>query len=601
MHSVAVAPPHRPSAGASRARLWLVLLAAVGALLVLSACGTVDSTTEIAADGSGTQTLAVRISESDMDSIDGGAKTVEAVIEEHNPGLTYKGSTKDGTDTVFTMVLEFSDAKDYSAKAQKVLEAGELTKTAEVTFTPPSPPFSAGYTFTRNFSENDLTRWAVKALVDDGKIADAEESDIDDALDAGDVAVKADGEELKRGFTTQDEAAVWSNAEEVAFESVSVVTAGVEEPSEDSFTRTITYELPRETYLAAKDDFDAFFEKATPEGGELTPAGEAGTTWVIAFPAGTAEQVGTWTDTALATSDSVFTVEAAPDSEDPFSIDTNVVDSIECSVACGQYGTLSQSLEVPAGFTGDAEAAAAGGTEQISLQGGPEPQTITRSYGFTEADYVLTVNRDGGGSLEMALSIPVADEEVVTEEAILAFLGGDAERSEEDDTAIYTRTAEAKTAEEFPGALQALGLEGVEGPPQVVVYESGKKNYEVTVVMGAGGDLSEKLLGPGTWTVEGDGLRPTSLVDDQSGSASLGEDAIVVKQSHGVWMTFTAERTGISTVAIVAILAGLAVLGLLAAAGVVAFLHREKIAALLRGGSDTDVPDSSSGPAGPSL
>ena len=277
-----------------------------------------------------------------------------------------------------------------------------------------------------------------------------------------------------------------------------------------------------------------------------------------------------------------------------------MVDSIECSVACGEYGTLTQSLEVPAGFTGDAEAAAAGGTEQVSLEGGPEPQTITRSYGFTEADYDLTVNREGGGSLEMALSIPVADEEVVTEDAILEFLGGDAERTEEDGTAVYTRTAEAKTAEELPGELQALGLEGVEGPPQVEVYESGKKNYEVTVVMGVGGDLSEKILGPGTWTVEGDGLRPTSLVDDQSGSASLGEDAIVVKQSHGVWMTFTAERTGLSTVTIVLILAGLAVLGLLVAAGVVGFLHREKIAGLLRG-AETDVPDSSSGSSGPSF
>jgi hypothetical protein len=43
------------------------------------------------------------------------------------------------------------------------------------------------------------------------------------------------------------------------------------------------------------------------------------------------------------------------------------------------------------------------------------------------------------------------------------------------------------------------------------------------------------------------------------------------------------------------------VLGLLVAAGVVGFLHREKIAGLLRGGSGTDVPDSSSGPSGPSL
>ena len=408
MRSVAVAAPYRPSAGISRYRLLLVLLAGIGALLVLSACGRVDSTTAIAADGSGTQTLAVTISESDMDSIDGGAATVEAAIEEHNPGLTYEGMEKDGTDTVFTMTLEFSDAKDYAAKAQKALDAGELKTTAEVTFTPPSPPFASGFTFTRNFSEKDLTRWAVKALVDDGKIADAEESDIDSALDAGESAVTVDDDGLEKGWG-EDGADVWTNAAEASFESVDVITAGAEDPAAGSFTRTITYELPRETYLDAKDEFDAFFAEATPEGGELTPAGEAGTTWVLAFPAGTAEQVGTWTDAALATSESTFTVETAPNEEDPFSVDTRVVDSIECSVACGQYGTLSQSLEVPAGFQGDAAAAAAGGTEQISLEGGPEPQIVTRSYGFTAVDYELTVDRDGGGTFEMALSIPLAD------------------------------------------------------------------------------------------------------------------------------------------------------------------------------------------------
>ncbi|HJF49636.1 MAG TPA: hypothetical protein K8W24_07530 [Brachybacterium paraconglomeratum] len=599
MRSVAVAAPYRPSAGISRYRLLLVLLAGIGALLVLSACGRVDSTTAIAADGSGTQTLAVTISESDMDSIDGGAATVEAAIEEHNPGLTYEGMEKDGTDTVFTMTLEFSDAKDYAAKAQKALDAGELKTTAEVTFTPPSPPFASGFTFTRNFSEKDLTRWAVKALVDDGKIADAEESDIDSALDAGESAVTVDDDGLEKGWG-EDGADVWTNAAEASFESVDVITAGAEDPAAGSFTRTITYELPRETYLDAKDEFDAFFAEATPEGGELTPAGEAGTTWVLAFPAGTAEQVGTWTDAALATSESTFTVETAPNAEDPFSVDTRVVDSIECSVACGQYGTLSQSLEVPAGFQGDAAAAAAGGTEQISLEGGPEPQIVTRSYGFTAVDYELTVDRDGGGTFEMALSIPLADEEVVTQDAIGAFLGGDAERTEEEDTAVYTRTAEAESAEELSGALQKLGQEGLEGPPQVEVTESGKKTYSVTVVMGSGGEVAEKILGPGTWTIRGDGLRPTSISSDEIGSASLGEDAITVKESHGVWMTFTAERTGLGTGAIIGILVGLALLGLLVAAGVVGFLHREKIAGLLRG-AETDVPDSSSGSSGPSF
>jgi hypothetical protein len=87
------------------------------------------------------------------------------------------------------------------------------------------------------------------------------------------------------------------------------------------------------------------------------------------------------------------------------------------------------------------------------------------------------------------------------------------------------------------------------------------------------------------------------LTVDETGSASLGEESITVTESHGVWMTFSAERTGLGAGVIVGILVGLALLGLLVAAGLLAFLNRERIAGLLRG-SETDVPDSS-GPGGP--
>lgn len=586
----------------SRARLLLLLLAGVGALLVLAGCGEVDNTTEVATDGSGTQTLTVRIGESDMDRIDGGADTVEATIEEHNPGLEYQGTSKDGTDTLFTMTLEFGDAEDYAAKVQPVLEAGELGKTAEVTFTPPSPPFSSGYTLTRNFTGNDLTRWAVKALVDAGKIEDADDGDIDNALDQGEVTVTVEEAELdQKNFIGGDEAAVWSNAEAVGFDSVAVVTAGAEDPEANSYTRTLTYELARETYLDATDDFDAFFAEATPEGGELAEAGETGTTWTITFPAGTAEQVAAWTDTALATSGSAFSVEAGPDEEDPFSIDTRVVDTIECPVACGEMGTLTQALEVPVGFSGSAEDVPAdpdaAGTEEIALDGGTEPQTFTRSIVFTSAAYDLTVNRDGGGEITMALTLPAADDEIVTEENVVAFLGEGAERSSAEDEVTYTLTAEAEGAEDFSGALQRLGFEGVEGPPAVNVTELDGGRYRVSLAMGPGGDLYGKLGGPASWTIQGDGLRPTSIESDEIGNASLGEDAITADQAHGVVLTFSAERTGLGVGAIVAILAVLAVLGLLLTAAVIAFLHRGRIKAMLGGDPAPDAAAAGPAPA----
>ena len=82
----------RTSWGMSRLRLMLLMLAGAAAMLLLAACGEVDDVTEISEDGSGVQTLAVTISESDMEDIDGGAKAVESMIEAKNPGQSYEGN-----------------------------------------------------------------------------------------------------------------------------------------------------------------------------------------------------------------------------------------------------------------------------------------------------------------------------------------------------------------------------------------------------------------------------------------------------------------------------------------------------------------------------
>lgn len=552
----------------SRSRLLLLLLGVLAALAVLSACAEVEDSTTVNADGSGVQTLTVTVTEDDLESIDGGAAKIESIIKENNPGLTYEGMEKNGTDTVYTMTLEFSDAKDYAAKAQPVLEAGELTKTAEVTFVPPKPPFSRGYTMSRNFTATELTRWAAKAVVDAKVIDESKDAKVDELIDPGEVAVTVDGEELKRDVYSEDGNTVWTNAAAVNFTSVDVQTAVNE--AGDAFTRTITYELPRETYLDAKEDFDAFFEEATPEGGELTPAGDAGTTWVIAFPEGSAENVATWTDTALATEGSVFTYEVAPSNDDPFVVETRVVDSIDCVVACGQNGYPAQTLVV--------------GEEPRSLQGGPEPEVLPRTIGFTDASYDLTINRDGGGELVMTLTLSEADDAVVGEDNVIDFLGGEADRSTGDGVVTYTVTVEGKDAEEFTAALQKIGFTGTDELPVISVSDIGDGTYSVYLGIGAGEDLYQKLEGDGTWTIHGDGLRPVVIDNDEMGNASIGEESLTV-QGHGVLMSFSAERTGLSPVAIVGILMGLTFLGLLIAAGVLGFLYREKIKAMLGFGS----------------
>ena len=258
-----------PSLPLSRYRLLLVLLAALGALLLLSACAEVDDETVVESDGSGVQTLTITVPESDMEEVEGCAAKIESIIKENNPGLTYEGMEKNGTDTVYTMTLEYSDAKDDAAKAQPVLEAGELT-----------------------------------------------------------------------------------------------------------------------------------------------PAGDAGTTGVIAFPEASADEIGPWTDAALATEGSTFTYEVAPSSDDPFVVETRVVDSIDCAVACGEAGRVNQSLLLGESTSRSAEDGLVTYTVTAAGHGADELGAALQKIGFSgmEEVPVVSVSDMGNGNHSVYLEIGADDE-----------------------------------------------------------------------------------------------------------------------------------------------------------------------------------------------
>ncbi|MGP9843583.1 hypothetical protein [Brachybacterium sp. 107] len=122
--------------------------------------------------------------------------------------------------------------------------------------------------------------------------------------------------------------------------------------------------------------------------------------------------------------------------------------------------------------------------------------------------------------------------------------------------------------------------------------------YSVSLAMGLNEKLWDKAGTEATWTIRGDGLRPTAVTEDEQGGATLGEETITVEGTHGVILTFAAERTGLGIGAIVGILAVLAFLGLLLAVGIVAFLNRAKLKALFGGSAGgSSEGQAGSGPA----
>lgn len=572
----------RTGADPRRLRVLLGVLFAALAVILLSSCADTDSTTELKADGSGTHTITVLAEASDLEYIEGGVATVESAINDNNPGgITYSGSNQTSESTTFTFVIEFSGPDDYEAKAKTLLEAGGITTTPEVLFTPPTPPFSGGYTFDRNFTDVELLNWVSEALVSSGTIEDSYSAG--DVLTAGTATITAEGEELESGWGDG-----WTNAETRSFANIGVSTQGIENPEADSYTRTITYELPRETYLSASEEFDAFFEQATPEGGEFTAAGDAGTTWSITFPAGSAADVASWTDTALATTGSQLSVEAVQSEEDPFTFETRVVDSIDCAVACGDMGYVSQSFEVPAGWSGTQGANGAdAGLVPVEHPGGPEPYTFSHTVPVEAMTVDLSVNPEGGGEATVVVSLTEEADALVTQEHIEAWLGEGAARETSDGLVAYSLSVSGGTAEEFTSALQKAGFAGPETAPVIEAYEYDSRKFTVMIDLSLPERIASKAPEIVTWAVTGDGLRPTEVSDAMDEDLTLTDDSITVESTTSgyLYLVFSAEQTGLPVATIIAIVIALALLGLLITALVIGFMYRDKLRAMLGSGS----------------
>lgn len=558
--------------GTSSRRLHILLITlAMGALaLILSGCGELSTTTEVNADGSGIERFSVKINSGDMEKIPGGVGTIESVINEKNPGgFTFDGTEKDAEgNTIVKVSIAFDSPDDYAAKAKSALEASGITETPEVVFEPPKPPFTTGITFARSFGDEELVRWISQGVMDASKEEKSYEAK--EMLNEVSTKVISNGNELKTTYLESDTAMnAWSDSEKLTFDNVTVETSAFDDPSGKKFKRTIHYTLSREDYRKASEDFDKFFESAVPEGGELKTASATENVWTISFPAGSPDEIAKWTDTALASEGSEFSVSDPTPGEDPFELTTSVVSNMECTVACSE-GSLNQTINL-----GTSEADA----EMIPV--GPEPYSASRSLSLTAAKIDVQINRDGGGKLEAKYSLSEADDALITEATMTKILGGDVSRKVDDGTATYTVTISGKNSEEFVSALAKAGYGEQGEPPAITVMEdpSEHKKYLVDLDLHFPEALSEHLPENSSWTVKGDGIAPTAVLDSANGTSSMADDAITVKSDGGSYLmlSFAAERRGLDPIEIFGIAAIIGVALLVVVGIVLAIVYRNKL------------------------
>ncbi|WP_415830022.1 hypothetical protein, partial [Helcobacillus massiliensis] len=555
--------------------LMMMAIAAV-MMLVLAACGpTLNTKLTIDDKGAGSRVISLVITQSDMESIPGGAGVIDETIKANVPGeITYHGmsSGADGA-TVYNFEITFTDPADYEAKAQKVLDAGGVDKQASVTLTLPKKPFAEGARIDENFTSADLLAWAANAL--EAKLG-SDTVSASDFSGSGEVTVALPGQDE---ITDQLEPIDAGEASQHGFTAIAVKTGGI--GSGDALTRTITYTLPADSYARSPKDYDAWIDSVTPDGGkaEKSTDDNGDTQWVLTLPEGDAQAISAQTDTALNTSGTSLEVTTEPDSENPLRSTTYVTDTLTCSTICTDSGVIRAEHDVPEGWEHLTESGVDSDTGK---------STVTYSHMVLVQDFraTTTIGEVGGGEVAYAYTFSKEDDAKMGKD-IAAWVKGDSraadpKRTEDGDTVTYTMTFSG-TAEQLAGDVgEYIGADGPYGTGTIT--KSGESMFTTTsrfhTSFAAPRQLSENPPAASTWTVklpDGYEAQPGTVSSDPKGKTSAKGSSVSITTTEATSSapSVTGEAESRNWVGVIALIV-LLVFALAIVFAIIALVRRAK-------------------------
>ena len=342
-----------------RKRVACVIAAAVG-LLALSACGTVDTVMTVNPDLTGSRVMNVTITDTTKGdgtggTFNGGAAAIQQSIANHLPtGWEFSGVT-DTIDTATssssytyhtytaTFTINFSSPQDYTTKVQAALTAGNVSTPASVVMQQGDGTFHTGATLVENFTSGDLLDWVGAGLVADGVLdASAAGSTTIDSS-SGTTTVVLDGQ-----TSTQ-----YSNIHVVPDDSTAITGISVAtQIAPPTFTRTITMSLAESVYQANQAAYDAFFNKASGQGIQITATDDSNLhIWTAVITSNDTNDLVAKTDQLLGAGAAAINFTTTPNPAGGY-IDYAVDSEIDCSAVCsqGSYGnptTADDQLTVP--------------------------------------------------------------------------------------------------------------------------------------------------------------------------------------------------------------------------------------------------------------
>lgn len=161
---------------------------------VLSACGAkVNTELQLDTPTSGKRIITLvipKLDETAKAKVNGGMTAVDASIKKHLPKeFTFSGFQQSGENTVGTLTLEFDSLETYKSKIAAILREKD-SKNIDSMISVNTTGLVTGMQVKERFSSEQLLKWAINGLVEDGVIAKNDSSLL---LETGDSKITFNG------------------------------------------------------------------------------------------------------------------------------------------------------------------------------------------------------------------------------------------------------------------------------------------------------------------------------------------------------------------------------------------------------------------------
>ena len=226
--------------------LLLAGLMIAATAFILTGCGaesaSVSSVLSISSAFRGSRVITVRYPLSaDIDSIKDTIIADDPTVDVEGVTFDYKGVEEDGY--YFELRFDFNDKADYEREIGAV-----IGRTATSFLSRKNTVLTKGTRMAENFDAADIIAWMTRVTA-----AESSTKDIGFTYDVNTVTI--DSDTFKTGSTV--------NISEVEGSTVNSVSVRTSNDKEGSYDRTFVFSVPNQTYVAAKEDFEQYFETNT--------------------------------------------------------------------------------------------------------------------------------------------------------------------------------------------------------------------------------------------------------------------------------------------------------------------------------------------------